>query len=69
MADRDHFLYAVTCPKCGARGKVQISEITTDSLKPRGDLERMFDQIPEPFEAISIQPIRFRCKTCGVDCA
>lgn len=69
MPDRDQFLYAVMCPKCGARGTVQISEAIAESLKPRGGMDRMFDKVPEPFEALSIQPIKFRCKTCDVEAA
>jgi hypothetical protein len=67
MTGRDQYSYAVKCPKCGAQGTVEISEATTDSLKPRGAMERLFDTIPEPFAAVSIQPIRFRCKTCDVE--
>ena len=69
MTDRDQYLYAVKCPKCGAQGTVQISEAIAESLKPRGAMNRMFDAIPEPFEAVSIQPIKFRCRTCDVEAA
>ena len=67
MTARDQYLYAVKCPKCGAQGTVQISEATAESHKPRGPMDRVFDAIPEPFEAASIQPIKFRCRTCDVE--
>jgi hypothetical protein len=67
MPDRDQYPYAVRCSKCGARGTVKISEATTESLGPRGAIDRRFDKVPEPFEALSIQPIKFKCKTCDLE--